>query len=219
MNVTPTRDLRQVFGAVRSQGSRPTCCAFACSDLHAACRFPWTTLSCEYVFFCGARRQGTGPNNGVLLRHMLDALEVDGQPHEAAWPYDPVGPTDASFWSPPPDVGRLLRVRGVRSSGDVTKIEFSLDHGRPVLIIMTLSDAFYFGPGVNGIVDSNEAIDPTRVHALIGLGRGMRGSSGYTLVRNSWGETWGMSGHAWLADGYLAPRIIEVANFTELLDD
>lgn len=145
MSVTPIRDLRPAFGAVRSQGSRPTCCAFACSDLHAACRPPWARLSCEYAFFHGARRQGTGPNRGVHLCHMLDAVEQDGQPVEEAWPYVTDVPSDLSLWGPPKDVGELFQARGVRSAGDVAAVRAEIDSDRPVLVVMNLSDAFYFG--------------------------------------------------------------------------
>src|SRR5258708_38222177 len=45
------KDLRSMFGPVRDQGQRPTCLAFAASDLHAAVRGAWAPLSCEYIFY------------------------------------------------------------------------------------------------------------------------------------------------------------------------
>jgi hypothetical protein len=75
------------------------------------------------------------------------------------------------------------------------------------LIVMTISDAFYM-PDAVGVVNSTEAPDPARRHALIAAATGECEGTKCLLGRNSWGETWGLQGHAWLAEPYLKPRIL-----------
>ena len=80
---------------------------------------------------------------------------------------------------------------------------------------MTLSDAFYMPDA--GVVDRVEAIDPARRHAVVAVGYGERAGKRVTLIRNSWGEGWGLEGYAWLAEQYLAPRLTEVVILTKEL--
>lgn len=215
MNVTALCDLRPMFGAARNQGSRPTCIAFACSDMNAVCRVPWSPLSCEYLLYHGLRRQGTDPNGGLHLHHGLDAVEHDGQPREAAWLYLQALPVDLRLWMPPADAGELFRGKGSQGTGGVAAIRAALGGNRPILLVTSISDAFY-RPDADGVIDSAEAADTARVHALIGVGHGRRGQDGFILVRNSWGEAWGLAGYAWLSDRYLAPRLIELATMTKV---
>ncbi|MGA8614271.1 MAG: C1 family peptidase [Xanthobacteraceae bacterium] len=85
--------------------------------------------------------------------------------------------------------------------------------GKPVLVTMTLSDAFY-RPDADGVVERNEPMDPKRHHAVVAVGHGQRGAAGFVLIRNSWGEAWGLKGHAWIAVDYLKPRLTGAAIMT-----
>jgi hypothetical protein len=106
------RDLRHLFGPIRDQGQRPTCLAFAASDLHAALREPWAQLSCEYLFYHAQKRAKRKPHQGALLPETLDAVRDDGQPHESGWPYLTAPPAHVSEWKPPPGISPLFRRAG-----------------------------------------------------------------------------------------------------------
>ena len=214
MKVKVVRDLRSQFGPARHQGSRPTCCAFACSDFHAAARSVWQELSSEYAHYHGTRRQGTGPGEGVYLRHMLDVLEHDGQPAESGWPYLSYIPPDPLVWKPPASVGTLFYCTAKKSVGKIAELHAILDGGAAVLVVMSLSDSFYFPDG-DGVIDSTEATETARVHAVVAVGHGKRGTQTMTLIRNSWGTRWGVSGYAWLTNRYFDPRIMELATITK----
>lgn len=202
------RDLRTGFGIVRDQGARPTCLAFAASDAHAAARgSPWSPLSAEWAYYHAVRRDGGGPASGATLSGMLDALRFDGQPAEARWPYDGEADPDHAVWAPPAGPHELFRRDSRRSGAAVRDVIDLIEADTPALLIVTISDAF-FAPDARGVVDAGEPPDPTRVHALVAVGHGLLSDdAAAVLVRNSWGDGWGVGGHAWLAEGYLAPRL------------
>lgn len=209
------QDLRARFGPARDQGVRPTCLAFAASDTHAALRIPWSPLSCEFAFYHAQRRAGRPPTGGASLGHMLTALRADGQPVETDWPYLANLPATLDNYGPPSGV-TVYRRAGEPRPGGVDEIVKTLDVGDPALAIMMLSDAFYMPRG-DGVVVAppGEGPDPLRRHAVVTVAHGLIGTERAILVRNSWGADWGLAGHAWLPETYLAPRLTHVALLKE----
>lgn len=209
-------DLRHLFGASRDQGARPTCLAFAVSDAHAAVRGGvWQPLSCEYLYYYSIQRAGSGPSDGAKPSAILKAIEHDGQPVETGWPYLTKPPADRTLWKPPADVDEVFRRAG-ESGKDTFDAAWDLvATGRPAVICMSLSDAFYFP--LSGVVDAAEPVDPIRLHAVVAVAAGRRDSSRLLLIRNSWGEHWGSSGNAWLTEAYLAKRVIGVLKLKKVV--
>lgn len=217
--ITALVDLRPLFGPARNQGPRPTCLAFAASDAHAALRSGWAPLSCEYIFYHAQRRAGRPPSKGALLSSILDALRQDGQPEESGWPYLIATPADAASWAPPAEVGPLFGRNSEKSSPSLDRIMHELDQGRPVIILLMLSRAFY-SPTAQAVVDpaSDEAPEPERRHAVVSVGYGTVDGQRAILIRNSWGLRWGDAGHGWLTERFLRPRIFAAATLTEEVD-
>ena len=136
-------DLRGNFGPARDQNPRPTCLAFAASDAHAAARAGWEPLSVEWAYYHALKRDDGRPDDGATLGGMLEAIKLDGQPAEAEWPYIKTPITDIKSWKPPGSASELF-YRDHRACGvTVQDVVGQLDAGRPVLITMTLSNAFY----------------------------------------------------------------------------
>jgi Papain family cysteine protease len=103
-------------------------------------------------------------------------------------------------------VGTLFR-RGSDPSGKAfDEISDAVEGGQPILVGMTISDAFYM-PRSDGVIDSDEPQDPARKHAVVVVATGTQAKKRLLLARNSWGDTWGLSGYAWLVQRYTSPRI------------
>jgi hypothetical protein len=147
---------------------------------------------------------------------MCEVLELDGQPCEAAWPYLSAAPADPKSWAPPADVGLLFHATMARSKLDPPAIRNALANDDPIIIVSNVSNAFY-RPDADGVVDSSEPVDHSRIHAVVAVGHAIEGNDCFTLVRNSWGPRWGISGCAWISDRYLAPRIIETATIKTVI--
>jgi hypothetical protein len=213
------RDLRPLFGPARDQGARPTCLAFAASDTHAGLRDGWAPLSCAFAFYAAQKRAGRPPTSGALLSTMLDALRLDGQPDEKGWPYLAAVPADHRLWTPPATVGPLYGRNGQRDGTDLSSILAALDRDTPVLMLTMLSRSF-FQPRGDGVVDpaNDELPEPAQRHAVVAVGHGTVDGTPAILIRNSWGPGWGLEGHAWLTERFLAPRLFATANLTEEVD-
>lgn len=205
-----------MFGLARNQGSRPTCLAFAASDAHAALRSGWAPLSCEFAFYHAQRRAARLPTQGALLSATLETLREDGQPDEAGWPYLADLPANVTDWAPPANVGEVFARDGVTTATAVDAIIDELDGGRPVILLLQLSAAF-FRPAADAVVDPapGETPEPARRHAVIAVGHGDVDGKLAILIRNSWGERWGAGGYAWLTDAFIGPRLFAAAKLTE----
>jgi hypothetical protein len=211
MTITIASDLRDNFGDVRDQHARPTCLAFATSDLHAASRaLPFIPLSVEYLYFHAVQRSvRPNPKKGVTLNAVADALKTVGQPLETAWPYSPTLPTDLSKWRPPKGV-EVFRQALCTRRNLAAAILSVIDNKQPVLVCLKISEAFY-RPNGSGVVANIKNDRDTGYHAVLAIGHGTIAGDSIILVRNSWGEDWGLGGHAWLHSDYLSQRLCSLS--------
>ena len=210
MSLSVLFDLRPSFGPVRNQGARPTCLAFAVSDAHAAARGSIEALSAEHLYFHAVQRTPGGhPRDGVTLRTILDALRLDGQSAETGWPYLDSLPADLKLWLPPATAQPVFKRESVTGPSGIDLILGYLASGMPTVITLMISVAFCQPEG--GIVTARPADPDLAWHAVIAVGEAKDSDRRLLLIRNSWGEAWGIGGYAWIDSEYLAPRLSSVA--------
>jgi hypothetical protein len=206
--ISVRKDMRNLFGAARDQGLRPTCLCFATSDAHAVHRAsPFTQLSVEYLYYMGVQRSAKPPSSsGVSVKSITLALDLDGQPLESSWTYLPALPNPLSNWKPP--VFTEVFKRKLESKAfSIEKLMSTLDSDVSGILVVKISQAFY-SPDQEGFVDSPAGDRDTGTHAVVALGHGRRGTTPVILVRNSWGTDWGVNGYGWLTADYLTIRTL-----------
>ena len=206
-------DFRADLGAVRSQGRRPTCLAFASSDAHRHARRHPELLCVEWLFYHVTQLAGTGPHSGTTIPDTRAVMKSIGQPEECVWPYQAVTP-DQTTWHPPSVKPRLLTCSSDGCEAGLRVVQEEVEDGVPVVIAMFTSTTFTapaswqrHGSEIILSRDRGESIDPATGHALVAVGRGRFRGEPVLLLRNSWGPRWGFDGHAWVHEDYLAPRL------------
>ena len=207
MSITVDTDLRPLLGPARNQGQRPTCLAFAATSAHEASRNPVCYLSTEHLVFHGVQRSHRNPRRGLNQVAVAQALEYDGQPDEAAWPYSTQMP-EARTWTPPTTPDTLHRARLTFSPRNVGEVRDVVQQGAPVVLLVSATNAMYV-PDAEGVVRPGPSDAMTTRHALLAVGSGHADDGRYLLVRNSWGLDWGNQGHGWLPEPYVAAHLYD----------
>lgn len=207
-------DMRRALGAVRDQGRRPTCLAFAASDAHRYTRRHSDWMCVEWLYYHAAQRAGTGPRSGTTMPDTQAILRGTGQPVEQVWPYSAAWPDPAS-WQPPKCTSPLHTCESSSCGAGLHKVRAELSAGRPVVVGVFLSRTYRFPSdwtrlGVEVLLasDLDESIDRNDGHAMVIVGSGLHDGEAVMLLRNSWGPGWGYEGHAWVKEDCLAPRLV-----------
>ena len=207
--INPTIDLRPKLHCVRHQGRRFSCLAFATSAAHEHSIAAAEDLSPEYLFYHAvARMPGSNPNAGTSFSAMADALSVEGQPVEAAWPYTP---STVTPWTLPAISFPMFKA--VMKFGKLTfdEIITYLDAGRSIVLGLVITDAFRYPDAIGVIADKTPDIERGG-HAVVAVGHGnLVNGDQAILIRNSWGGGWGLAGHAWLSKAYIDLHLYETA--------
>lgn len=204
------QDLRSDLSGVSQQGQRQSCLSFATTSAHEHSRASAEPFSVEHLFYHAVRRMpGADPAAGTGFEVTKEALLMDGQPCERAWPYLRQQPL-AKDWVPPAHGFPCYSSKLMRIALGVSDLTDCLDAGDTIVLGLVITDSF-FRVGGDGHLPRMSPDTERTGHAVLAVGHGVEGNERFVLVRNSWGPGWGMNGHAWLAESYLNLQLIEGA--------
>lgn len=196
------------MGEARSQGLRPTCLAFAASDLNAVANRKGH-LSVEFLCHHAAKLAvDWQPDHGFALEEVLGAVAAPGQPEEGDYPYVPDAP-DTPLTAPSAHLAPLFasptRARNLADDEVIRRVRA----GEAVGVVVAVTQSLYYPKA--GIVEFDPFVLPDLYHALIAVGLGTHATTGerHALVRNSWGTGWGLNGHAWISEKHLSLHLHE----------
>ena len=202
MSISSSHDMGAAFGPARHQGQRPTCLAFALSDLNQIFSKAPGYLSAEYLYrSAAAQTPAWVPDEGLYLDRAVQAVGAPGQPDETALPYgllEPTIPLNAL-----PNCAELYLANFTIANMPADAVVAALKLGEPTGLVIKITQEFLDAP--EGVIPFSPMVFPDKRHAVIATAVGVHDDTGekYIRVRNSWGAAWGQAGYAWLHFGYV----------------
>jgi hypothetical protein len=201
-------DFSVSLGVARDQGQRPTCLVFAGSDLNAAAKGV-AHLSAEFLCHYAAKLSGDWqPGRGFQMDHVLGAVCAPGQPLETLYPYQQDS-HDTPLTEPTGEFELYASPSARRQDMAAAEVVKHLTGGKPVGLVIQVCQAL-MAPK-DGVIDFDPFVLPDQYHAVVGVGVGIRSDTGegHVLLRNSWGTSWGLAGHAWMPMALLDILLVE----------
>lgn len=188
----------------KDQGRRGTCVACAATAAHEVVRADGVELCIEFLHWASKRRDGLPRvSEGTTLPATRDALDQDGQPPEARWPYDEARDQWAAAYQPPvaaTDEAERCRLNGGQLfAPTATAIRDAIDRDRPVVVGIRLYATWHAVGSDGRIAMPTGGSRDLGGHAVLVIG--YRGSE--LIIQNSWGNDWGEHGSAYLPDEYV----------------
>lgn len=206
--ITTQIDFSASLGVARDQGQRPTCLVFAGSDLNAAAKGV-AHLSAEFLCYYAAKLAGDWrPGRGFQMDHVLGAVCAPGQPLETLYPYQQDS-HDTPLTEPTGEFELYASPSARRQDMTAAEVVKHLTGGKPVGLVVQVCQAL-MAPK-DGVIDFDPFVLPDQYHAVVGVGVGIcpHTSEGHVLLRNSWGTSWGLAGHAWMPTALLDILLVE----------
>ena len=198
-------DHRSRQTAVRNQGDRPTCAAFAVTAAHEWMTKDQPDLSAEFALWAAKAIDGL-PGEATSVAAAFEGISLEAHALESDWPYGkpafPAGPpTSAADRSRRRQPGPWRRLPALTPSA----VRGSLEAGDAVVLTVDFVAGAWFAARVDGWVDAPPGATVIDGHAVLAVGirPQANGRPESILIKNSWGPKWGENGYGYLTSTYL----------------
>jgi hypothetical protein len=208
LELPPSLDYRDGLPAIRSQGERGTCVAFASVAVRehleglAGAPLDELDLSEQFVYWYCKQEDNIPEVSGTYTNMGMECMLELGVPEEQYWPYNPDQlPDDEGQGPPPPEAldqtasYKIERVIDLNPS-QVQDLKTCLAEGKTIAFAIPVFDSWYFSTAVKryGKITMplpGEKANGGHAMALVGYQDDEEvPGGGYFLVRNSW-QPWG----------------------------
>ena len=203
-------DLRPLCSKVEDQGELGSCTANALAGavefLEMKDKVPYQDFSRLFIYYNErALEQTINSDSGAMIRDGIKTLAKNGVCSEKSWPYN-----EAKFKAKPgPTCYKEALQHQITSYHRITTLDemrACLAEGYPFVFGFTVYESFetqdVARTGVVNLPKSNERV--LGGHAVLAVGYDH--SKQRFIVRNSWGENWGMKGYFTMPYKYLSNR-------------
>lgn len=139
---------------------------------------------------------------------VLGAVRAPGQPLETHYPYQHDS-HDRPLTAPAGGFELYASPSARRQDLTTADVVKQLNGGKPVGLVIQVCQSL-MAPK-DGVIDFDPLVLPDQYHAVIGVGVGNCSDTGadHLLLRNSWGASWGLAGHAWMPTTLLDILLVE----------
>jgi cathepsin L len=152
-------------------------------------------LSEQQLMDCSYNYGNNGCDGGLMDNAFRYIIANNGDDTEASYPYTA---QDGSCHFNAADVGATMSSYQDIPSGDEQALTTSAATVGPISVAIDAGQSsFQFYEG--GIYYSSTCSSTALDHGVLVVGYGETSEGKYYIVKNSWGEDWGLSGYIWMA--------------------